>query len=179
MTKDNEKITILREETYPVKGTTKLHLWDGGFPQPNYDLEFDGNISAAPLGRLRIREQEHEYDFQGENLKWTEYEITVTQAMDETILDMYAKDRYYPNKLKKQYTLNCETAAFDMETKFGYDHFHTGADGYYADLLQMKQHYGMILSFSFDSDLFSFDELKDRFFALFPKRKLTSAKKTA
>ena len=167
--KNNEPTaTVLEEKIYNVKGTTKLNLWDEGFDQSGTDLEFFGNISAAPLGKMRIQKVHYKYP---NNLEFDNFKVDIFQASKEKDLNLYMSDRYYTKAKKAEYGLNCETAAFDMETKFGYDHFHTGTDGYYATLIQMKQYYGMILSFDLDGDLFNFDELEGRFLALFPKRK--------
>jgi hypothetical protein len=170
--------TILREVTYPVQGTTKLNLYDDGFEQPGTDLEFFGSISAAPLGLLRIREvhvecEPDEYFKNG--FQYNELEVSVFQAKHENVLKVYEQGGYYPGAVKKQYGLNCETASFICETKFGSDKFSTGADGYYATLVQMKQYYGMILHFSFADDMFTFEELEKRFLSLWKKRKLIAA----
>lgn len=174
----SDKKTILREVAYPVQGTTKLKLYDSGFSQKGTDLEFFGNISAAPLGILRIREVHVECEpdkYCPDGLKFNEFEVGVYQAKNEDILKTYTEGRYYPKAVKKEYGLNCETASFVCETKFGSDKFHTGADGYYANLTQMKQYYGMILEFSFADDMFTFEELEDRFLRLWKKRKETAA----
>ena len=57
--------TILKEETFDVCGTTKLTVGDPMYLEAIADgtdkgcekkLVFDGSISGAPLGKLRIRE---------------------------------------------------------------------------------------------------------------------------
>ena len=57
--------TIVKEEIIDVKGTTKLTVGDpmyldrianGTDDGAEKELVFDGNISAAPLGKLRIRQ---------------------------------------------------------------------------------------------------------------------------
>ena len=60
---------------------------------------------------------------------------------------------------------------FSSRTKYGYDLFHTGADGFYGDLIVNKQYFGMILMLDFDADLFTYEEVKDRMLKLFPERK--------
>ncbi|MBP3783835.1 MAG: hypothetical protein J6I68_11370 [Butyrivibrio sp.] len=174
----SDKITVLKEVTYPVQGTTKLRLYDEDFDQSGTDLEFFGNISAAPLGLLRIRKvhvvcEPDEYFKNG--FEYDEYKVDVFQAKNEAILEAYEHGQYYPKAVKKRYGLNCETASFVCETKFGSDKFSTGADGYYANLTQMKQYYGMILHFSFADDMFTFEELEGRFLCLWAKRKAVVA----
>lgn len=170
---DKEK--ILKEKVYPVKGTTKLALYDPGFDQSGTNLEFFGTISGAPIGLLRIR-QKHvtcEPDqYFPKGLEYDAFSVDVFQAQNDATLQVYAGGEYYPKAVKKEYELNCETAQFDCATKFGQETFHTGADGSYASLTHMKQHYGMILNFEFAVDMFSFEELEEKFLYLFPERKM-------
>lgn len=167
---------IIREEIINVKGTTRLTVGDPMYLQNiangtdngcEKKLVFDGNISAAPLGRMQIRQTHIEED----GLAFDTIEVIIFQAKDSKILDLYQSGRYYPSMLKKDIDLGCDTARFTITTKFGYDEFHTGADGYYGHMFWYKQYYGMMLGLSFDTDLFEFDEIKDRMLALFPERK--------
>nr|WP_297765823.1 hypothetical protein [uncultured Butyrivibrio sp.] len=174
---NNEKVTILEEKTYPVQGTTKLSIYDPGYSQKGTDLEFFGNISAAPLGLLRIRKVRVECspdEYFKDGLTYEEYRVDVFQGAKEEFLKTYAEGQYYPKLLKKQYGLNCETASFAIETKFNSDFFRTGADGVFAELYHMKQYGGMILHLYFDDCLFTFDELESRFLKLFKERKTDS-----
>ena len=169
-----DKVTILQEKTYQIHGTTKLNIYDPGFDQKGTDLEFFGNISAAPLGLLRIRKvhvkcEPDKYFKNG--FEYDEIRVDVLQAARQHDLDVYANGQYYPQALKKSYGLNCETASFAIETKFASDYFRTGGDGVYAELHHMKQYYGMILHLYFDDNLFTFEEIEDRFLKLFKGRK--------
>ena len=170
------KITILKEKTYEVKGTTKLRIGDpmyfedmsaGSTNKYLKEITFNGNISAAPLGRIKIQEV-REVD---EKFTFTYILVSIVQGMNNQMLDVYINGKYYPSKVKKQYELGCDTAQFEMATKYGYDLFHTGADGFYGNLIVNKQHFGMILSLDFDTDLFTFDEIEKRMLKLFPERK--------
>ena len=167
---------IIKEDIIDVKGTTKLivgdpmyldRIADGTDDGAEKELVFDGNISAAPLGKLRIR-QLHAIE---EGLEFDTIEVNVFQASKPSLFNVYLADKYYPDAVKKDVELGCDTARFTIETKFGYDEFHTGADGYYGHMSQYKQYYGMRLDLSFDADLFDFDDVKERMLALFPKRK--------
>lgn len=162
------KETVLREETFAVKGTTKLDIWDEGYNQSGTNLEFHGNISAAPLGRLRISEVHLAYK---DGFEFNEIRAEVFQAKDEPVLTLYSNGRHYKDGVKKYYDLNAETAQFSIETKYGYDNFRTGGDGVYGQLWHMKQYLGMIAKFYFDEDLFTFEEIKDRFLELFPRKR--------
>ncbi len=166
------KVTTLKEKLIPVHGTTKLHIYDGGYPQPGTNLEFHGSISAAPLGLMRIRLDHIESD----ELDWDQYEVSVFQASREEVLAVYNSGKFFPSEVKKFCeVLNCERASYDIETKFGSDHFGTGGDGGYGTLKQMKQHYGMILHLWFDDDLFTFEELEERFLRLWKERRVDEA----
>lgn len=159
---------ILSEKIIPVHGTTKLILMDPEYDQKGTDSEFSGNISASPLGNLIIRKV-HIIDSEWK-IEYDSFEVEVLQSAYEEELKLYTNGRYYPRNIKKKYELNCETAHFYIETKYGSDTFSTGADGDYAHLIQMKQHHGMTLFFSFDDDMFTFEELEDRFLKLFKER---------
>ena len=170
------KIMILKEKTYEVKGTTKLRIGDpmyfediaaGSTNKYLKEITFNGNISAAPLGRIKIQEI-REMD---EKFTFTYILVSIVQGMNNQMLDVYINGKYYPSKVKKQYELGCDTAQFEMATKYGYDLFRTGADGFYGNLIVNKQHFGMILSLDFDTDLFTFDEIEKRMLKLFPERR--------
>ena len=166
---------ILKEDIFDVKGTTRLRIGDPYYFEEmkagstnNYlkEITFNGNISAAPLGKLRVQlvNYKDKYDFNG-------IEVMIIQGKTNQQLDTYISGRYYPEKVKKKYQLGCDTAQFEMVTKYGYDLFHIGADGFYGDLILNKQYYGMILMLSFDADLFDYQEIIDRMLRLFPIRK--------
>lgn len=167
--------TILKSEIIDVKGTTKLRIGDPGYfeelSSPHLsqkvrtrlkNITFNGNIMASPSGTLKISlvKDEHGYDF---------IDVVVVQAMWGEVLKKYLNDMYCKEKLKKKYELGCDHAEFEIQTKYGYDLFRTGGDGYYGSLYHMKTNYGMILYLGFDGDLFSYDEIKDRMLKLFPE----------
>ena len=170
------KAVVLKEKMYEVKGTTRLIIGDpmyfeeieaGSTNKYLKEITFNGNISAAPLGRMKIqeiRETEGKFSF-------TYILVSIVQGVNNQMLDVYMNGRYYPTKVKKQYELGCDTAQFEMTTKYGSDLFHTGADGFYGNLIVNKQHFGMILSLDFDTDLFTFEEIEKRMLKLFPERK--------
>ena len=165
---------ILKSEIIDVKGTTKLRIGDPGYfeelSSPHLSqkartrleaITFDGMITAAPSGKLKISliKDEHGYDF---------IDVMVVQSMWGEVLENYLNELFCEDKLKKKYELGCDHAKFEIQTKYGYDLFMTGGDGYYGSLYHMKRNYGMILYLGFDGDLFSYDEIKDRMLKLFP-----------
>ena len=132
-------------------------------------MTFDGNISSASLGIMKIQETITEgYE------DWPDIEVMVMQASSSRILNTYLNGRHYPKAIKKDNELGCDTAKFLIETKYGSDLFNTGGDGYYGHITQYKQYYGMNLYLSFDGTLFDFEEIKDRMLALFKKRKVNN-----
>ncbi len=171
-----DKTVVLKEKTYEVKGTTRLIIGDpmyfeeieaGSTNKYLKEITFNGNISAAPLGRMKIQEIR---ETEGK-LSFTYILVSIVQGINNQMLDTYISGRYYPTKVKKQYELGCDTAQFEITTKYGSDLFHTGADGFYGNLIVNKQHFGMILSLDFDTDLFTFKEIEKRMLNLFPERK--------
>ena len=168
--------TILKEETFDVCGTTKLTVGDPMYLEAIGDgtdkdcekkLVFDGSISGAPLGKLRIREI-HCIE---NGLEWDVVDVSVFQAGQLFMLETYLSEKYYNGTIIKDIDLGCDTACFEICTKFGSDKFDTGADGYYGHLYKYKQHFGMELKLDFDGGLYDFEEVKQRMLELFPERK--------
>lgn len=168
--------TILKEETFDVCGTTKLTVGDPMYLEAIADgtdkdcekkLVFDGSISGAPLGKLRIREI-HCIE---NGLEWDVVDVSVFQAGQLFMLETYLSEKYYNGTIIKDIDLGCDTACFEICTKFGSDKFDTGADGYYGHLYKYKQHFGMELKLDFDGGLYDFEEVEQRMLELFPERK--------
>lgn len=168
--------TILKEETFDVCGTTKLTVGDPMYLEAIADgtdkgcekkLVFDGSISGAPLGKLRIREI-HCIE---NGLEWNVVDVSVFQASQLFMLETYLSEKYYNGTIIKDIDLGCDTACFEICTKFRSDKFDTGADGYYGHLYKYKQHFGMELKLDFDGGLYDFEEVKQRMLELFPERK--------
>lgn len=162
------KKKIIEERIIPVQGTTKLHLYDPGYDQKGTNYEFKGNISSAPYGLLRLRKVEVTHT--DSKFAYEQFDVDIFQAKNEQVLYVYADGEFYPDKIKKSYWLNCETAQFEMETKFGSHRFLTGGDGDYALLHHMKQYYGMILHMWFNTDENTLDDLEKILLELFMKR---------
>lgn len=167
---------IIKEEIIDVHGTIKLTvgdpmyldaITDGTDKGCEKELIFDGSISGALLGKLRIREIHC-----AENaLEWDVIDVSVLQAGQPIILETYLSDQYYNGTIVKNIDLGCDTACFEIHTKFGSDKFDTGADGYYGHFYKYKQYFGMELKLDFDGGLYDFEEVKQRMLNLFPERK--------
>ncbi len=161
---------IIRQEIIPVKGTTKLYISDPWYKDDN-NLNFNGNITAAPLGAIKIERISEDCEFNGKTLTIDSVRALIVQGNSQDIVDTYLRGEYYPAAVKKDIDLGCDTARFEIETKYGYDEFHTGADGYYGHLIVNKKNYGMILELNLDADLLDYDEVKERLLNLFPRDK--------
>jgi hypothetical protein len=176
-----KKETVLESRIYDVKGTTKLDVYDPEFPQPRRRLEFHGNISAAPLGKMKIERVHIEVSYldrdgKEQPRKYDKICVMIVQGAYNAALNLYLSGRHYFDFLKAAYDLNCKTGCFAIETKYGSDSFDTGADGLYGSLYQMKQYHGMILNLGFDADLYTIDEIEKRMLRLWPKNHKRSIK---
>lgn len=167
---------IVKEEIIDVHGTTKLTVGDPMYLESIADgtdkgcekeLVFDGSISGAPLGKLRIRE----IHCVENGLEWDVVDVSIFQAGQQFMFNVYLDEKYYNGTIVKDIDLGCDTACFEIHTKFGSDKFHTGADGYYGHLCKYKQYFGMELKLDFDGGLYEFEEVKRRMLKLFPERK--------
>ena len=95
-----DKITVLKEKTYEVKGTTRFKIGDpmyfedmvaGSTNKYLKEITFDGNISAAPLGRMKIqeiRETDGKFTF-------TYILVSIVQGINNQMLDVYIIQRLY------------------------------------------------------------------------------------
>lgn len=182
--------TIIREEIFDVKGTTTMivgdhaliaKLKDNTLTKPEKALVFNGNISSAELGKMRIRQVKETL---GDGLDWETIEVDVVQSAYKDSLDIYLDDKYYTKQVKQHVDLDCESEKFDIYTKFSFTKdsksgkkylvpisFDTGANGIFGYMAQYKQYHGMHLSFGLDTSVASFDEVKEKMLKLFPQRK--------
>jgi len=170
---------ITKETRYNAKPFTKLHIGDpmyfekiaeGSDNESLKEITFDDTIRCVKFASVKIEEVEDSFNHDGKDVPCTTIRVTIGAGSTEAIVNTYMEGKYYSYKLKKKYKLGCDTARFEIETKHGYDEFHTGADGFYGDLLLMKEYFGCFLSLDLDGDLFEFDEVVKRFKHLFPEK---------
>ena len=175
----SDKVTTIKEKVFDIKGTTKLMIGDpwyfeqmkAGSKNENLKkLTFNGNIMTAASGKLRVRLNKVNYESEYGNGEYNSIDVTVAQSGVSKELDIYMEGKYFPAYLKEDHQLGCDTARFEMTTKYGSDLFHTGGDGYYGDIYHMKKGHGMLLNLSFDTDMFDYDEIVDRMLKLFPEK---------
>ena len=155
--------TIVNSATYHIKPFKKLRIGDphyfdqldrGNNPNLYKDLVCDVKTSCCRVGSVEIKEVDYDGNF-------SVIEVDVILAKDEDQLKIYQSGKWYGEKtLKKEYSLGCDTASYEIEVDGRYEKVHTGADGYYGEVKQMKQYYGLMMSLSFDASLFSFEEIE-------------------
>lgn len=132
------------------------------------NLVCDIKTTCCKVGMVRINESVINAEFGDFN----QIDVDVFLAYNDEQLDVYKNGQWYGEKtLKHIYNLGCDTASYEIEVDGRYEKVHTGGDGYYGELRQMKQYYGLMLSLSFDGDLFAFDEVEKLMDYLFEFKK--------
>lgn len=116
-------------------------------------------------GKLIIEETKTKYPELKSEI--SEIEITFLLGNTQEQIAVYESNRYYQHTVYKKLQLGCDCAEFIIETEHGYDEFHTGADGYYGDVMIFKQGFGLTGNISLDGSLFDFDDVIKTFKYLF------------
>lgn len=132
---------------------------------------FVAMLSQSNIGRSEIQEQFDVSDALIDYIKDKPLGTGLLYTGQPFMLDTYLGEQYYNGTIVKNIDLGCDTAHFEIHTKYGSDEFHTGADGYYGHLYKYKQGFGMDLNLSFDAEMFDYEEIKQRMLKLFPERK--------
>ena len=84
------------------------------------------------------------------------------------MLKAYENDKYYPSHVKIKKELGCDGACFDIYVgNDKYEHFDTGADGYYGRAVIHKSTFGGIIELIFDEEMFEKESLKQSLMYLF------------
>ena len=158
--------TIIKTSEYKIKPFKKIRIGDpmyfdriadGEKAKMYQNLVCDIKTTCCKVGMVRIEESSVKADF-GE---YNQIDVDVFLASNDEQLDVYKDGCWFGEEsLKHRYTLGCDTASYEIEVDGRYEKVYTGADGYYGELKQMKQYYGLMLSLSFDADLFSFEEIE-------------------
>lgn len=168
-----DNTTIVRTSEYKIKPFKNIRIGDplyfdkieAGEDVARYqDLVCDIKTTCCKVGMIRIEEITIHAEFGDFN----QIEVEVFLAFNNPQLDVYKDGCWFGEEtLKKKYELGCDTASFEIEVDGRYEEVHTGSDGYYGELKHLKQYYGIMLSLSFDADLFSFDEIEKKMDYLF------------
>lgn len=127
-------------------------------------LVFDEKFRGMKFGKIKIEE-----------IQWFEdkydgfiYKITIAAALEERIINTYIDGKWYGKKTENiSHELGCDTASFIIETNYGYEEFHTGADGYYGHADKFKTPYGILITLELDGDMFSYEDVINRMKYLF------------
>lgn len=161
-----EKSTVIKTVEYKIKPFKNIRIGDplyfdrleeGEDIKIYKDLVCDIRTTCCKVGAVRISESVIDSEY-GE---FNQLDVDVFLAKDDEQLEVYKNGQWYGEKtLKHHYNLGCDTASYEIEIDGRYEKVHTGADGYYGELRHMKQYYGLMLSLSFDGDLFSFEEVE-------------------
>lgn len=121
-----------------------------------------------------VNEFEDSFEFDGKTIPYTSIVVkligiteSATEERKEQFLKAFKNGMYHPKLVKTNGKLGCDTAQFIIETNKSYDEFHTGGDGYYGYYMSYKDNLAYKVELSFDTDLFSFDEVVKRMKALF------------
>lgn len=162
----NEKSNVIKMSEYKIKPFRHIRIGDpmyferlesGENPKIYEDLICEIKTTCCKTGMVRINESLINTDYGDFN----QIDVDVFLAKNEEQLEVYKNGQWYGEKtLKHHYNLGCDTASYEIEVDGRYEKVHTGSDGYYGELRQMKQYYGLMLSLSFDGDLFSFEEIE-------------------
>lgn len=161
-----ENTTILRTSEYKIQPFKNIRIGDpmyfdrieAGDDIKRYkDLVCDIKTTCCKVGMIRIEEYTSHYDFGDFN----HIRVDVFLAYNDDQLDVYKDGCWFGEEtVKHLYELGCDTASYEIEVDGRYEKVHTGSDGYYGELQLMKQYYGLMLSLSFDADLFPFEKIE-------------------
>ena len=171
----SEVATIFREQ-YDIKTPTSLVVGDPMYLDEIDDVSTDFD-TIKRLKRLVLLKDKipavrksklifSQLDIEGYSL----YEATVVVTNKEH-MEVFANEKYYPDKLKAQYDLGCDTARYEVNVGYGEKLNNmvicTGADGYYGNVLESKGTYGFTVTFDFPADLMTEKQIRQTLSYLF------------
>ena len=161
---------IIRESVHSIKPFKHIRIGDpfyfekieqkGDKPNRYTKLVCDTKTSCCKVGAVIIKEVEITDEMLPD--PFININVDIFLAKDEEQLEIYKSGRWYgEDTQKRDYELGCDTARFEIEVDGRYDEVHTGADGYYGFVKEMKQYFGFMAGLTFDGDLFSFEEVEN------------------
>jgi len=172
----NANRTTISKEIYTVKNPGHIligdemylqHIHAGTAHKGMKDLILDLNIPKPRKCSLVFEEVDEIYEGYEHVGPMKSYIVKFCFSNNEKSLGIFQDDKYYPDDLKENRELGCDTASFDMTIGDRWNHFDTGADGYYGQALLHKGTLGGCVILVFDADMFDKDELKSELFYLF------------
>lgn len=161
-----ENSTIIKTSEYKIKPFKKIRIGDPMYfdrIESNADVKRYKNLvcdiktTCCKVGMVRIEESVINEKFGDFN----QIDVDVFLAYGDEQLNVYRDGQWFGEEsMKHRYVLGCDTACYEIEVDGRYEKVNTGADGYYGELKQMKQYYGLMLTLSFDGSLFNFEEIE-------------------
>lgn len=110
--------------------------------------------------RLRVTKTSHgSHSFHNIELSVASVLNTDPKTRD-LLFDTLLNGRYHPDLLSKKKSLGCDTARFYINIDGNDEEIHTGADGYYGNVIVYKQKMAYNLSVVLDYDLYSEAEIE-------------------
>lgn len=130
------------------------------------ELTLDTTTSCCKRGVVMIAEvEERLYEGKPEPKFRSIYmEVALSSARDfeKAVGDfkVYTSGKVYAESVKRTHNLACDGSSFEVCVDGRFDEVCTGSDGFYGYAHEMKQYYGFVVGFSFDRDLFSFEDVE-------------------
>ena len=129
------------------------------------NLTLDTKTSCCKQGIVAISEIEEDLGYGDERYSYIIMDVALSckgtfQAAEKDFL-VYLTDRHYVNSVKKEHELGCDGARFEICVDGRFDEVQTGADGFYGYAAELKQYSGFQMSLTFDSDLFSVEDVEN------------------
>ena len=168
-----DTVKTLRKKEFEIKPFKHIRIGDphyfeemenGSTNKYLKEITCDMDVNPSKFGLVTVEDEM----VTSEGFTFGNLRVNIYLANTKEQLEVYKSGKWYGDKtLVKEYTLGCDTAEFEIETDKSVDTFHTGADGYYGSLQHLKKGYGLICHFDLDADMFEFEDLVERFKALF------------
>jgi hypothetical protein len=114
--------------------------------------------------KVRIREIVSDFKDEGKPYCFTQYEMLFYTArktpLASKIIEAELDGKYYPDLIKRESELGCDTARFEMTINENWDEIHTGADGFFGMLHHYKNNEAYVFSIMLDEDMTSWEEVE-------------------
>lgn len=169
---------VLKKEVYDIPTPSSLTIGDGLYLEDIEKLPknktknlrslvfIKEKIPAVRKAKLvykevlyKLKETDNLYKVCPNGIRNVEAKIIVS---NKEYIDTYVDDLYYPDAVKSEYDLGCDTASFNIIVghKDGIRDakIHTGADGYYGDVADCYVPFGFQVTLCFDMQLGCIEE---------------------
>lgn len=146
------------------------HIDNGTASKGEKSLVFSRKVAKSMEIAVSVKEDtEHHGNLEFTTIQVDVYGIrhTLSELTKTTLMDTFKQGKFHPKLVKEEKDLACDTAEFVIKTDRGYEEFHTGADGYYGNVLWYKDNNAFWLSLSLDVDMFEFEDVVESMKNLF------------